>query len=87
MDGIASQLTNVLREPVRNETSLKGVYTFSLAYSPDRRVGANEAEPSEPSGPSIFTALEEQLGLKLEAEKVPVDVVVLDHCDKMPSEN
>jgi uncharacterized protein (TIGR03435 family) len=84
MDGIASQLTNVLREPVRNETSLKGVYTFSLAYSPDRRAGANEAEPS---GRSIFTALEEQLGLKIEAEKVPVDFVVLDRCDKMPSEN
>lgn len=84
MDDVASQLTNLLRQRVQNETGLKGVYTFTLTYSPDRGL---EAKDADPAGPSIFTALEEQLGLKLEARKVPVDVVVVDRCDKMPAEN
>jgi uncharacterized protein (TIGR03435 family) len=84
MDDVASQLTNVLGQPVQNETGLKGVFTFSLTYSPDRGLAASNTDPA---GPSIFTALEEQLGLKLEARKVPVEVVVVDHCDRMPGEN
>jgi uncharacterized protein (TIGR03435 family) len=38
-------------------------------------------------GPTIFTALQEQLGLKLEARKVPVEILVIDHVEKVPSEN
>ena len=45
MDDVASQLTNVLGQPVRNETKLRGVYTFSLAYSPDRGLVASNADP------------------------------------------
>lgn len=84
MDDVASQLTNLLGQPVQNETKLTGVYTFSLMYSPDRGLGASNADPA---GPSIFTALEEQLGLKLAARRVPVEVIVVDSCDRMPSEN
>jgi len=43
------------------------------------------AAPS--SLPSIFTALQEQLGLKLVSQKVPVDTLVIDHVDKIPTEN
>lgn len=64
---------------VLDETGLTGAYTFNLEWSPE-----NGRAPS--SGPSIFPALEEQLGLKLESVKRPVEHFVIDHAQK-PSEN
>jgi uncharacterized protein (TIGR03435 family) len=49
-------------------------------------VGNDPAPAAEPSGPSIFTALREQLGLKLEAARSPVEMLVIDHAER-PSEN
>jgi uncharacterized protein (TIGR03435 family) len=77
-------------------TGLTGNYDFTLAYAPEeggsQQPGAGgaagEALPAPPSdsAPSIFTALQEQLGLKLESTKGPVDVIVVDHIEK-PSDN
>ena len=65
---------------VRDETGLSGVYDFTLKWTPEPRVpsAADSASPPETTGPSIFTALEEQLGLRLESTKAPVDVLVID---------
>lgn len=80
---------------VIDETSLKGSYNFMLNWTPDRvhiaqsaGAGGGEASPlpSESSGLSIFTALQEQLGLKLESRKAPVEVLVIDHVEH-PSQN
>ncbi len=49
--------------------------------------GASELPSADPSGPSIFTAVQEQLGLKLDAKKSPVDILVIDHLEKTPTEN
>lgn len=75
-------LSSQLEHTVIDKTGLTGKYDFTLNWQP--AAGADASEES--STASIFTALEEQLGLKLEATKAPVDVLVVDHLE-MPSEN
>jgi uncharacterized protein (TIGR03435 family) len=67
--------------PVVDQTGLTGKYDFTLEYTP-----ADRAATDETGRPSIFTALEEQLGLKLVPTKQPVEVLVVDSMDK-PAEN
>jgi len=84
--------------PVIDQTGIKGDYDIQLQWAPqqgpgtmpmepnDGNPGGGAAAPPEPSGPSIFTALKEQLGLKLESTKGPVEYVVVDHVER-PTEN
>jgi uncharacterized protein (TIGR03435 family) len=58
-----------------------------MMMAPPPGVGVAVASASDPAGPSLFTALEDQLGLKLEATKGPVDVLVVEHAEKVPTEN
>jgi uncharacterized protein (TIGR03435 family) len=85
-----------VERPVVDKTGLAGKYDLRLAYSSDGlkqlpagRVGA-EAIPVDdtPSGgPSLMKALQDQLGLELKSAKDPIDIVVIDHIDKAPTEN
>jgi uncharacterized protein (TIGR03435 family) len=84
IDNFAETLGHKLSKPVVDETRMQGVYNVTLKYAPDR---GESGKLSTDAGPSIFTALEEQLGLKLEARKVPVELLVVDHCEKIPSGN
>jgi uncharacterized protein (TIGR03435 family) len=93
MDGLARQLASQLHSTVQNQTGLKGIYDFTLHFTPeDAPMDASEpggganASLADNSGTSIFAAVQDQLGLKLESKKGPVEVVVVDHVDK-PSEN
>lgn len=88
-------LSRQLGRTVVDKTGLKGEYDFALDYTPDNMPmpphGASDGGPKpemqvDTGGPSIFTAVEEQLGLKLEATKGMVDVIVIDHID-LPTEN
>jgi uncharacterized protein (TIGR03435 family) len=72
--------SNVVGRTVVDKTGLIGNYDFNLKWTPDDQQGTPDA------GPTLFTALEEQLGLKLEPAKGPVDTLVVDHVEK-PSEN
>ncbi len=65
---------------VIDKTGLTGLYNIDLTWAWNDEPGSGD------NGPSIFTALQEQLGLKLEPAKAPVDVVVIDHIER-PSEN
>jgi uncharacterized protein (TIGR03435 family) len=72
--------------PVVDKTGLTGQYDFTLRWTPvDTGSAAAPADPSE-QWPSLFTALEEQLGLKLTPQKEPIEVIVVDSVEK-PSEN
>lgn len=66
---------------VIDKTGLTGYYDITLKWTPDR---SQTSDPNAP--PDLFTALEEQLGLKLVSIKAPVDVIVVDHVER-PSEN
>ncbi len=83
MSTLASFLAQNLRRPVEDKTGLTANYDFTLKWSPDE-VAQNSENANTP--PSIYTALQEQLGLKLESTKGPVDTIVVDHIDP-PTEN
>ena len=80
VDGLAAQMAVTVSHIVENKTGLTGVYDFTLEYSD------SDPPPPDSTEPSIYTALEEQLGLKLESTKGPVKVLVIDHVER-PSEN
>jgi len=94
---LASVLSQQLGRQVLDQTGLKGNYDLTLKWTPEQGEGMmlggpgggpppEGAPPPDASGPSIFTALQEQLGLKLEPTKAPAEVLVIDHVEK-PSEN
>jgi bla regulator protein blaR1 len=95
---LVRHLSRQLGRTVVDKTGLTGKYDFTLKWTPDERQapmfkGAEGSQPGtggtaapESSGPSIFTAIQEQLGLKLESEKGPVNILIIDHVEK-PSEN
>lgn len=82
IDVLAGTLATQLGRPVLNKTGIKGTYKITLTWTPDDQI----ANSSAASGPSLFTAIQEQLGLKLEAAKAPVEVLVVDHVEP-PSPN
>jgi len=81
----ASSVSNQLGRFVVDRTGLAGNWEFELTYTPEIRGNAPagaDAPPIDPTGPSLFTAVQEQLGLKFEATKGPVDVLVIDSIEK-----
>ncbi|MGA3101656.1 MAG: M56 family metallopeptidase [Terracidiphilus sp.] len=76
---LALNLSSTLGQVVVDKTGLQGSYDFTLEWAPEG------ADPSDPR-PSIFTAFEEQLGLKLVEAKGPIEVLIVDHVEK-PSPN
>jgi len=68
---------------VIDKTGLTGKYDFTLKWQEnDEPATDDSAKGADAAGPSLFTALQEQLGLKLEAQKAPVEVLVIDHAEK-----
>jgi uncharacterized protein (TIGR03435 family) len=79
MEAFAAMLSIQLKRPVIDTTGLKGKYDFTLHWVLD---GA-----SDESGPTLAGAIQGQIGLKLEPKKGLIDIVVVDHIDKVPTEN
>lgn len=97
---LADGLSRTLGRVVLDETGLKGFYDFTLTWTPEEsqrrmfqglpensnQAMGNPAAPPKPQGPSIFTAIQEQLGLRLKPAKGPVEAFVIDHVEQ-PSAN
>jgi uncharacterized protein (TIGR03435 family) len=92
MTTLARSLSSLVGRTVMDKTELTGGYDFELTYVPDGLGGLpplpNEVPLNEgdPTAPTIFTALQEQLGLKLDERRATVDVLVIDSVEK-PGEN
>ncbi len=99
---LADALARQIGRPVTDKTGLTGTYDFNLEFDPAGLSGMRgvvppllpavgpdgpAANPPESESASLFTALQEQLGLKLELKKGPLDVLVIDHSEKVPVEN
>jgi len=80
---LAEELSKEVGRPVVDKTGIAGRYDLELRWTPDNMAAGNS---SADAPPSLFTAIEEQLGLKLKSAKGPVQVLVIDHAE-MPSEN
>jgi len=95
MPVLATLLSRFSREPVLDETGLSGAYDVNLQWTPETRPTpptGGAAEPDQPGAPapdhpSIFSAVQEQLGLKLERRKGPLEVLVVDRADRVPVAN
>jgi uncharacterized protein (TIGR03435 family) len=77
MPALARRLSQLLREPVIDVTGLEGTYDFTLQWQQDDSV----------PGASLFTAVQEQLGLTLERRRMPVDVLVVERVERAPVGN
>jgi uncharacterized protein (TIGR03435 family) len=87
MSTLVWSLRQWLTRPVIDRTGLEGGYDIDLIYTPEVPVGFGATPPPSLSdAPSIFTALQEQLGLKLESTRAPLDVIVVDRISA-PTEN
>jgi uncharacterized protein (TIGR03435 family) len=96
MTSVVNMLAQQLHRTVIDKTGLTGKYDLELNWTPEEGEGMGPPPPaggpqhadpsSDSSGPSIFTAVQEQLGLKLQSAKGPVETLVIDNVEK-PSEN
>jgi uncharacterized protein (TIGR03435 family) len=79
---LVHMLGEQLGRPVVDKTGLTGKYNYTLAFP-----AMESPDAQDEAGPSLLTAVQEQLGLKLESKKVPLEMVIIDHSDKTPSGN
>jgi uncharacterized protein (TIGR03435 family) len=82
--GLVTTVSNVADRPVVDRTGLTGTFDWDLQWTSDRSLSS--ASDRSPDSVSLFTALQEQLGLKLEPTRGPVDVLVIDHVER-PTED
>jgi uncharacterized protein (TIGR03435 family) len=71
-----------IQDPIVDATGLAGMFYVNLEW-----VHVDPRRPTDAPGPSLYIALEQQLGLKLESHKGPVEIIVIDSAEKIPTEN
>lgn len=86
MAQLAEELSFILDRIVVDQTGHTGLYDFSLQWKPDSSQQGYQYYNGDPNAPEIFTAIQEQLGLKLEAQKVSTPIITIEHVEE-PSDN
>jgi uncharacterized protein (TIGR03435 family) len=86
MQALSVFLSGEMQRPVVDASGIPGTFNFKLEWTAQEDPLSKPPDANETAGPSIFTALQEQLGLKLESGKGPVEIIVVDHAEK-PTEN
>ena len=86
MDRFAVFLSGRMDLPVLDMTGLKGSYDMTLDWVPERQSGKGDT-PESVSGPTLSDAVQDQLGLKLERRKAPIEILIVDHTERAPTEN
>jgi len=82
---LAFMLTARMDRPVIDMTGIEGVYDYTVETG---GLGFNGQPPAEPAAsPSIFTAVQDNLGLRLESRRAPIEVLVVDTAQRTPTEN
>jgi len=81
LDAFSDRLRLVSERPIINKTAIPGMFDFHLEFVSDE-TATGFALPDDASGPSMFTAIQEQLGLKLEPTRGPAEFLVIDHVEK-----
>jgi uncharacterized protein (TIGR03435 family) len=82
---LASNLSGQVQRIVVDRTGLSGAWDFEITFAPERPLNPPpgvEFPPADPNAPSLFTAMQEQLGLKLQSTKGPVEVLVVDRIEQ-----
>jgi uncharacterized protein (TIGR03435 family) len=83
MESIAAFLANLAGSPVQDRTGLKGIYDARIEFVPPPSDPAADPDP----GPTLMDAVQSQLGLKMTSSKVPVETLVIDRAERIPTEN
>jgi uncharacterized protein (TIGR03435 family) len=81
---LAAMLSSYVNRPVKDATQLEGTYSFRLEFIKD---GTQPKGPNGATGPSIYAAVEEQLGLHLQASDEPTEILMIDKAEKVPTSN
>ncbi len=91
MPGLADALSRQLGRPVLDETELSGEFRIVLNWTPIGQdapsAKVRKAQKSQKDFPSLFTAIQEQLGLRLESQRAVVDTLIVDHINRTPTDN
>jgi uncharacterized protein (TIGR03435 family) len=85
VSAFAVLLSRLIKQPVLDRTGLTGLYDLKLEWTPDDAPLSADTGPTPK--PDVFTAVRQQLGLKLEVSKEPLEVLVVDRAEKVPVEN
>lgn len=87
MSGLVTLLSRFERQTIVDATGLTGPFEVKLEWAPDNLVASGDPNAPPPDRPSLFAAVQEQLGLRLEARRAPLEVLVVERASRVLAEN